>query len=186
MEVDMTNAAKLREAKSVSYTDLLVKAVATALKEHPLINSTLADDQIKVFEDINVGVAVATENGLVVPVVHNADRLAATEISSVVKELAEKARLGKLAKEDVTGGTFTITNLGMYDVKVFIPIINPPETAILGVGRVTEKTVIVEKEVKAKPVMELSLSFDHRVVDGAPAALFLQKIKQILETRIEA
>lgn len=186
MEVDMTNAAKLREAKSVSYTDLLVKAVATALKEHPLINSTLADDQIKVFEDINVGVAVATENGLVVPVVHNADRLAATEISSVVKELAEKARLGKLAKEDVTGGTFTITNLGMYDVKVFIPIINPPETAILGVGRVMEKTVIVEKEVKAKPVMELSLSFDHRVVDGAPAALFLQKIKQILETRIEA
>jgi pyruvate dehydrogenase E2 component (dihydrolipoamide acetyltransferase) len=170
----------------VSYTDLLVKAVATALKEHALLNSTLADDQIRVFEDINVGVAVATEKGLVVPVVRNADKLAVTEISSVVKELAEKARLGKLAKEDLRGGTFTITNLGMYDVKVFIPIINPPEAAILGAGRITEKPMIVEREVKAKPVMELSLSFDHRVVDGAPAALFLQKVKQILESRMEA
>ncbi len=182
----MTNAAKLREAKSVSYTDLLVKAVANALREHMLLNSSLVDDEIKVFEDISVGVAVATEKGLVVPVVHNADKLAVTEVRSVVKELAEKARLGKLAREDVAGGTFTITNLGMYDVKVFIPIINPPETAILGVGRVTEKPVIVEKEVIAKPIMELSLSFDHRVVDGAPAALFLQKVKQILESHVDA
>lgn len=185
MEVDMTQATKLHEEKSVSFTDILVKAVATALREHMLLNSTLVDDQIKVLEDINVGVAVATEKGLVVPVVHHADELAVTEISSTFRELAEKARLGKLVKEDVSGGTFTITNLGMYDVDVFIPIINPPETAILGVGRIAEKVVRVEKEIEVKPVMELSLSFDHRVVDGAPAALFLRKMKQVLETQIE-
>ncbi len=181
MEVDMTQAAKLHEAKAVSYTDLLVKAVATALKEHALLNSTLEDELIKVFEDVNVGVAVATEKGLVVPVVHNADKLTVSEIGSAVKALVEKARQGKLEKEDVSGGTFTITNLGMYGVDVFIPIINPPETAILGVGRVTEKLMMVEREVKVKPVMKLSLAFDHRVVDGAPAALFLQKIKELLE-----
>jgi pyruvate dehydrogenase E2 component (dihydrolipoamide acetyltransferase) len=181
MEVDMTYAAKLHGAKAVSYTDLLVKVVATALREHALLNSTLEDGQIKVFEDVNVGVAVATEKGLVVPVVHNADKLTVSEIDSAVKGLVEKARQGKLEKDDVSGGTFTITNLGMYGVDVFIPIINPPETAILGVGRVADKLMMVEREVKVKPVMELSLSFDHRVVDGAPAALFLQKIKQLLE-----
>jgi len=184
MEVDMTNAAKLREEKTASYTDILVRAVATALREHPLLNSTLEDEKIKVFEDINVGVAVATERGLVVPVIHNADKRVLSEISSAVEELVEKARQGKLAREDVSGGTFTITNLGMYGVDVFIPIINPPETAILGVGRVTEKLVLVGSEIKIKPVMQLSLSFDHRIVDGTPAALFLRKVKQVLESEI--
>jgi len=182
MEVDMTNAVKLREETDVSYTDMLVKAVAVALREHPLLNSTLEGEQIKVFEDVNVGVAVATEKGLVVPVVHNADKKALSEIAATVKELIEKARQGKLTKEDLTGGTFTITNLGMYGVDVFIPIINPPETAIIGVGRIAEKTVLVDKEIKMKPVMQLSLSYDHRVVDGAPAAQFLREVKQTLES----
>ena len=181
MEVDVTNAFKLREEMQFSYTDILVKAIAEALREHPLINSTLEGDQIKIFEDVNVGVAVATENGLVVPVIHKADKKSLTEIASIMKELVGKARQGKLSREELTGGTFTVTNLGMYGVDVFIPIINPPEAAILGAGKVTEKPVIVNKEVKPKPVMQLSLSFDHRIVDGAPAAQFLQKVKQLLE-----
>jgi pyruvate dehydrogenase E2 component (dihydrolipoamide acetyltransferase) len=185
MEVDMTEAVKLREETQASYTDMLVKATAQALREHPIMNSTLEGEQIKIFEDINVGVAVATEKGLVVPVVHNADRMSLSAIASALKLLVEKAREGKLTKEDLTGGTFTITNLGMYGVDVFIPIINPPETAILGVGRIAEKPVLVDNEIKMKPVMQLSLSFDHRVVDGAPAAQFLQKVKHVLESELQ-
>ncbi len=181
MEVDVTKIARLREKVQVSYTDALVKAVAKALTEHPLINSTLEEDKIKIFEDINVGVAVATEGGLVVPVINNADKKSLKEISSALRELVDKAREGKLAREELSGGTFTITNLGMFGVDTFTPIINPPETAILGVGRVGEKPVVVNKEIVVKPTMQLSLSFDHRVVDGAPAAQFLQKVKQSLE-----
>jgi len=181
MEADATSAVKLREELQVSYTDIVVKAVAEALREHPIMNSTLEGDQIKVFEDVNVGVAVATEKGLVVPVIHKADKKSLTEIASTVKELVEKAKQGKLSRKELTGGTFTVTNLGMYGVDVFIPIINPPEAAILGVGRVTEKPAIVNKEVRVKPVVQLSLSFDHRIMDGAPAAQFLQRAKQLLE-----
>ncbi len=182
MEVDATNAAKLYRETQFSYTEILIKAVAKALLDHPFLNATLDGDQIKVFEDINVGIAVTTENGLIVPVVRNADRKSLSEISSALKELIAKARQNKLAKEDVAGGTFTITNLGMYGVDVFIPIINPPETAILGVGKVVEKPVAVNGQVTIKPLMQLSLVYDHRIVDGAPAARFLQTVKQILET----
>jgi len=185
MEVDMTNAGRLHKETQASYTDMLVKAVAQALREHPIMNSTLEGGQIKVFEDINVGVAVATEKGLVVPVIHNADRGSLKDIASALILLVEKAREGKLTREDLTGGTFTITNLGMYGVDVFIPIINPPETAIMGVGRVTEKPLVVNGQVVTKPVVQLSLSFDHRIVDGAPAAQFLQRVKQILESGLE-
>lgn len=181
MEVDMSNAAELRGRIGVSYTDMLVKAVAKALTEHPIINSTLEKEQIKIFADINIGVAVATEMGLIVPVIRYANGKSLTEISSTLKELVEKAKQSKLAKEELTGGTFTITNLGMYGVDVFTPIINPPETAILGVGRVAEKPIVVEEQMVVRPVMQLSLTFDHRVVDGAPAAEFLQKVKQKLE-----
>jgi len=181
MEVGMSNAVKLRERIHVSYTDMLVKAVAKALTEHPIINSTLEDEKIKIFADINVGVAVATERGLIVPVIYNADRKTVEEIASLLKELVEKAKQGKLTKEELTGGTFTITNLGMYGVDVFTPIVNPPETAILGVGRVVERPVVVDEQIVIRPVMQLSLTFDHRVVDGAPAAQFLQKIKKFLE-----
>lgn len=182
MDVDMTEARKLHEDLQVSYTDILVKAVAEALKEHSIVNSSLEGEQIKVYEDVNVGVAVATEKGLVVPVVHNADKLSLKDISSAVRVLVEKAREGKLTKDDLTGGTFTVTNLGMYGVDFFIPIINPPETAILGVGRVAEKTVVVDQTIEVKPILNLSLAYDHRVVDGAPAAQFLRRVKQLLET----
>ncbi len=182
MEVDMSNLAKLREGVEASYTDMLVVAVAKALVEHPIMNSTLEGEQIKVFDEVNVGVAVATEKGLIVPVIRNADKKSLTEVASTLKELIEKARQAKLSREELTGGTFTITNLGMYGVDVFTPIINPPETAILGVGRIVDKPVVVGKEIAVKPMMFLSLSYDHRVVDGAPAAQFLQGVKQILES----
>ncbi len=186
MEVDLTNAIKLRETLQLSYTDILVKTVAKALREHSIVNATLENDQIKIYEDINVGVAVDTSKGLVVPVIRDADKKSLSEIALAINELVEKAREGKLTKEDMLGGTFTITNLGMYGVDLFIPIINPPETAILAVGKVTEKPVIVNGQVTIKPVMQLSLSFDHRTVDGAPAARFLQRVKQILESSLEA
>lgn len=181
MEVDMSNAVKLREKTQTSYTGILLKAVAKALDEHSFLNSTLEGEQIKIYEDINIGVAATTEKGLVVPVIRNVNKKSLTEIESTLKELVGKAREGKLTKADVTGGTFTITNLGMYGVEVFIPIINPPEAAILGVGKVTQKPVIIEKEIQIKPTMYLSLSYDHRIVDGAPAAQFLQRVKKILE-----
>lgn len=182
MEADMSNAVKLHHEMQVSYTDILVKAVAEALDQHRLLNATLDGDQIKLFEDINVGVAVATKDGLVVPVIRDADKKALREVAVISKELVSKAKEGKLSRQDLTGGTFTITNLGMHDVDVFFPIINPPETAILGVGRVIEKPVAVDGQVVVKPRMQLSLTYDHRIVDGAPAAEFLKTVKQNLET----
>jgi len=181
MEVDVSKAEGLHEKLQVSYTAILVEAVAKALVEHAIINSTLDENQIKIFEDVNVGLAVATEYGLVVPVIHNADKKSAKEIDTAIKELTEKARQGKLAKEELTGGTFTITNLGMYGVEFFTPIINPPEAAILGVGKITEKPVVIDGKFEVKPMMVLSLSYDHRNVDGAPAAAFLLKVKEKIE-----
>ena len=181
MEVDVSKVGGLHEKLQVSYTAILVEAVAKALLEQPIINSTLDGNQIKVFEDVNVGLAVATEYGLVVPVIHNADRKSLKEIDIAIKELTEKARQGKLAKEELTGGTFTVTNLGMYGVEFFTPIINPPEAAILGVGKITEKPVAVDGKVEVKPIITLSLSYDHRIVDGAPAAGFLLKVKEKIE-----
>ena len=185
MEVDASNAKVLHDRLGVSYTTILVKTVAKALAEYSIINSTLEGDQIKIFEDVNVGVAVATENGLVVPVIHNADKKSLEEIDALIKELTEKARREKLTREDLAGGTFTITNLGMYDVEFFTPIINPPEAAILGVGRIIEKLVLVDEKIATKPVIMLSLSYDHRIVDGAPASEFLRKVKEKVEKSLE-
>jgi pyruvate dehydrogenase E2 component (dihydrolipoamide acetyltransferase) len=181
MEVDVSKAEGLHKKLQVSYTAILVEAAAKALLEHPIINSTFDGNQIKIFEDVNVGLAVATEYGLVVPVMHNADRKSLKEIDTTINGLTEKARQGKLAKEELTGGTFTITNLGMYGVEFFTPIINPPEAAILGVGKITEKPVVIDGKVEVKPIMMLSLSYDHRIVDGAPAAEFLLKVKEKIE-----
>jgi pyruvate dehydrogenase E2 component (dihydrolipoamide acetyltransferase) len=183
MEVDVSKAAMLHEKLQVSYSAILVEAAAKALLEQPVINSTLDRNNIKIFEDVNVGLAVATENGLVVPVIHKADKKSLKEIDTAIKELTEKAKQGKLAKEELTGGTFTLTNLGMYGVEFFTPIINPPEAAILGVGKITEKPVASNRKVEFKPMLMLSLSYDHRIVDGAPAAEFLQKIKEKIEDK---
>jgi pyruvate dehydrogenase E2 component (dihydrolipoamide acetyltransferase) len=184
MDVDFSSAKSLHEKTQLSYTAILVRAVAKALAEHPWINSTLQGDQIRVFEDINVGVATATENGLVVPVIRNADRRSLNEIEAVLRELTEKARQGRLSKEEVSCGTFTITNLGMYGVDFFTPIINPPEAAILGVGRIADKLMMVNGNVELVPVVTLSLSYDHRIVDGAPAGKFLQNVKKKVEEEV--
>jgi pyruvate dehydrogenase E2 component (dihydrolipoamide acetyltransferase) len=171
-----------RGESKVTYTDLFVNIVAGGLEQHPLLNSTLEDDQIKVLDEINIGVAVATDTGLVVPVVRDANRKNLREISDAIRDLAEKARQGKLKLEEITGGTFTITNLGAFGVGAFTPIINPPQVAILGVGRAAMKPVVENGNLAIKLMIPLSLTFDHRVIDGHTAALFLRD----LQTRIES
>jgi len=185
MDVDMAEAVKLREETKASYTAILVYAVAKALREHPMINSTLADGKIRVFDDVNIGIAVSTEKGLVVPVIRDADKKQLTQISSELAGLVEKAREGKLSKEQLTGGTFTVTNLGMYGVSMFLPIINPPEAAILAAGGVVKKPVAVGNEVVVTPVMTLTLAYDHRIIDGAPASTFLGRVREIIESGLK-
>lgn len=185
MDVDMAEAVKLREETKASYTAILVYAVAKALREHPMINSTLADGKIRVFEDVNIGIAVSTEKGLIVPVIQDADKKQLTQISSELAGLVEKAREGKLSKEQLTGGTFTVTNLGMYGVSMFLPIINPPEAAILAAGGVVKKPVAVGNEVVVTPVMTLTLAYDHRIIDGAPASTFLGRVREIIESGLK-
>lgn len=186
-EVDFSEVVKIRSEvlkkinSKVRYTDILIKAVAKALEEHVLLNAALEENQIKIFEEINIGIAVASPKGLVVPVIHQANKKSLAEIASVANELILKAREEHLSSHDVSGGTFTITNLGMYEIDAFTSIINPPQSAILGVGKIGEKPVVLEGRVTVRSRMLLSLSFDHRVMDGAMAGQFLQRLKQILE-----
>ena len=184
--IDMTELKRLREQlKSadikVSYTDILVKVVAKALTEFPLLNCSVEDNKIIYKHYVNMGVAVALDNGLVVPNVRDADKKSLTEISAEVKDLAKKAREGGLPMDALTGGTFTITNLGMYGIESFSPIINQPEVAILGVNTMQDKVVVVDGEICVRPIMNLSLTADHRVVDGSVAAQFLQRVKALME-----
>jgi pyruvate dehydrogenase E2 component (dihydrolipoamide acetyltransferase) len=164
-----------------TYTDIFVKVVADLLGAHPLLNSTLEEDLIKVIEEINIGVAVAAETGLIVPVVKDADKKKVSEISAALRALVDKSKTGGLGMDDVMGGTFTITNLGRYDVDAFTPIINPPQAAILGVGRIVERPTVRDGKVVVGPTLVLSLTFDHRVMDGHVAATFLKALKQALE-----
>ncbi|MDA4123503.1 MAG: 2-oxo acid dehydrogenase subunit E2 [Thaumarchaeota archaeon] len=166
----------------ITYTDVLVKVVAGVLERHPLLNSTLEGDQIKVVEEVNIGVGVAVDTGLVVPVIKDANKKTTEEISVTLRQLAEKARKGGLSMEDITGGTFTITNLGNYGIGAFTPIINPPQSAILGVGRILLKPAVVEGKLAVEPMMTLSLTFDHRIMDGHVAALFLKDLQERIES----
>jgi pyruvate dehydrogenase E2 component (dihydrolipoamide acetyltransferase) len=189
-ELDVSETVKFYETFSpevekrvntrLSYTDILVKAVAKALREHPIVNSILEGEQIRLMDEINIGVAVAVEEGIIVPVIQEAEKKSIFEIAAARKELVEKARHGKLSTKETTGGTFTISNLGMFAVDTFAPIINPPESAILGVGRIVKKPVVVNDQIAIRSVMTLTLVFDHRVIDGAQAARFLQAINKIL------
>lgn len=164
----------------LTYTPMLIKLVAEVLKENPLLNSVLEDNEIKVIDEINVGFAVAVDHGLVVPVIKAADKKSLKDVVVECNELARKAREGKLTLDDVSGGTFTVTNLGMYGVDGFTPIINPPQVAILGVGRIVNKPVVVGDKVEVRPVCVLSLTFDHRVVDGHTAAQFLDNLVKLI------
>jgi pyruvate dehydrogenase E2 component (dihydrolipoamide acetyltransferase) len=170
-----------KDSVRISYTHILIKAVAKALEAHRMLNARVENEEIKVLEDINVGVAVALEGGLVVPVVRNANTKVITEVANILKDRVDKARQGTLSTREASGGTFTISNLGMFGIDLFAPIINPPETAILGVGRIVKKAVVKNEQITVSPTMTLTLVFDHRVLDGATAARFLQTLKQILE-----
>jgi pyruvate dehydrogenase E2 component (dihydrolipoamide acetyltransferase) len=170
-----------REKDKVSLTALLVKATGTALRRRPRLNATLDGDTITLWQQVNVGVAVALPDGLIVPVVRDADAKGFGQISKEVKDLAARARRGRLLPDEAAGGTFTITNLGGYgSVDFFTPIINQPESAILGVGRVTDEVLAVAGVPTVRPAVGLSLSFDHRVVDGGPAAEFLAVLVGLL------
>jgi pyruvate dehydrogenase E2 component (dihydrolipoamide acetyltransferase) len=186
-EADASNLVSAREqinnegSVKVSYNALLVTLVARALREHPHMNVSLTEEGIERRTEVNVGVAVDTDRGLLVPVVREADTKALLTVQQALEKLVERALAGESLPDELTGGTFTITNLGMYEVDAFSPIINPPESAILGVGRIVAKPVAIDGQVVVRDRIALSLSFDHRVVDGAPAARFLQRVKQLIE-----
>jgi pyruvate dehydrogenase E2 component (dihydrolipoamide acetyltransferase) len=188
-DIDMTEAVKLRKALNalagegakISVTDMLVKAAAKALLEFREVNASFAEGKLRIYQRINIGIAVALEQGLVTPVIPDCDTKSLTQIAQEAKELVERARTGRSRPEDFTPGTFTISNLGMFDVEEFVAIINPPEAAILAVGSVIPRPVVVDGEVKVADRMKVTLSADHRIIDGAVAARFLQRFKLFLE-----
>lgn len=184
VEVDMKAAADLRkkaEGFKPSYNDLIIAATARALRAYPQVNSRWLGDAYEIVQDINIGVAVALEDGLIVPVLRNADALSLQQISEGCKMLAEKARKNKLLPDDYSGNTFTISNLGAFGVDHFTAIINQPDGAILAVGRVADQVVAHNGGIHIRPRMKMTLSSDHRIIDGAVAAQFMAKLKAELE-----
>lgn len=187
MDIDMDEAIQARKKinelseEKISFNDLVVKSCAVALRKHPAVNSSWAGDTIRRNHDINIGVAVAVEEGLLVPVIPHADQKGLSAINSQVKELAGKARDKKLQPEEWEGNTFTISNLGMFGIKEFTAIINAPDSCILAVGGIRQEPVVKEGAVVPGNVMSVTLSCDHRVVDGATGAAFLQTLKGIME-----
>jgi pyruvate dehydrogenase complex dihydrolipoamide acetyltransferase long form len=175
------NERYAKEGIKVSYNAIIIKAVAQALKAHPIVNASVVGDVIKQWAQVHVGVAMDLGDGLVVPKVRRADIKGVKAISLAFDEMVEKAKSGGLMPDDLQGGTFTITNLGAWDIDHFTPIVNPPESAILGLGRITEKAVVKDGEVVAEPRLGLSLTIDHRVIDGAPGAAFLKTLKEFLQ-----
>jgi pyruvate dehydrogenase E2 component (dihydrolipoyllysine-residue acetyltransferase) len=188
MDADMTEITRRRstlkekgEQLVPSINDFILSACARALRDFPSLNAAFTDRGVEIYSDINIGVAVALEEGLVVPVIRNTDRLSLQELAKQSRELAEKAQNKKLFPLDYEGGTFTVSNLGMFGVDNFIAIINPPQCAILAVGQVGPRVVPHGEGIAVRPFMTMSLSADHRVVDGAIAARFLQEVKRRLE-----
>ena len=176
--------ASIKEEEKVSVNDVIVKVAAQALMKHPFVNSSYQDKTIRFFEDADIGVAVAIEDGLITPVVRGANRKGVTEISREIKEMAGRAREKKLQPEEYTGATFSISNLGMFGIKEFTAIINPPEAAIIAVGAATQIPVVRDGEIVTRNIMNVTMSCDHRVIDGATGAKFLQTFKQMLENPI--
>lgn len=180
-DVDMSEVAALRKGSGLSYTAYVVWAAAQALGEFAILNASLVEDRILVKRKVHIGVAVALEQGLVVPVIRSADRKSVGEISREIDEWATRARNGQLTPDDMAGSTFTVTNSGAFGSLLFTPIINQPEVAVLGMGKVADTPVVREGQIVARKIMYLCLSYDHRVVDGAPAVQFLQAVKRRLE-----
>jgi pyruvate dehydrogenase E2 component (dihydrolipoamide acetyltransferase) len=188
VSVDMTRASELvarlrehEEGPKATLTDVLTKVCAAALLRHREVNAQYADDAIVLFPTANIGIAVAAPQGLVVPVILGAERLRLAEIAAARADIVSRAREGKLAREDLENGTFTISNLGMYRVERFTAVLNPPQAAIVAVGATEERAVALDGEVVVQPTMTMTATFDHRAVDGAPAAEFLQTVKELLE-----
>ncbi|MEM8523247.1 MAG: pyruvate dehydrogenase complex dihydrolipoamide acetyltransferase [Bacteroidota bacterium] len=190
VEIAMENAIKLRKQLNeiapvkISFNDLVLKAAAVSLKQHPAINSSWLGDTIRVNGDVNIGVAVAVEDGLLVPVVRHADMKTLSQINTEVKEMAGRAKIKKLQPQEMQGNTFTISNLGMFGIEEFTAIINPPDACILAVGGIIDKAVVKDGEVVPGKRMKVTLSCDHRVVDGASGAKFLNTFKEILENPV--
>lgn len=189
-EADVTELLKLRESLVSEWRphrirpldlDIIIAAVATSLKEHPRLNSHLVDNDVLLLKDVNIGLAVAVPDGLVVPVLKGADSLDLLGTAQAMRELADKTRKGDLGIDDVTGAGFTVTALSNYDIDVFTPIIDPPQVAILGLGRANEKPVVVDGEIVVRSMMHLSVTFDHRALDGVPVAEFIRTLKGKLE-----
>lgn len=164
-----------------TYSDLLIKAAAIALRDNMIMNSSFDETHITIHKDINIGLAVALEDGLIVPNIKCADKKTLAEITEERKRIVDKARAGRLLPEEYTGGTFTISNMGGYPVEYFTPIINLPESAILGVGTIIDKVVPVDGNIGIRPMMGLSLTSDHRHIDGASSGEFLKRLKEIIE-----
>jgi len=190
-EVDVTEMVRFRElvreeykredSVKISYNDIIAMATAKALMRHPIMNSTLVGEEILVHDTVHLGIAVALSEGLIVPKLRHAEKKSLLQIAKETRLLAQKARDGGLVIEEVTDGTFTISNVSMLGIDGFTPVLNPPETGILGVGRVIQKPAVFEGEIAIRHMMTLSLTFDHRVVDGAPAMTFLQTLARYLE-----
>jgi pyruvate dehydrogenase E2 component (dihydrolipoamide acetyltransferase) len=190
VEIDMTEAMKMRgrinerfagEGVKVSPNDLVIRAVAGALRKHPWVNASWQGDTIRMNDRVHIGVAVAVDEGLITPVIFDADRKGVSEISREVKELAGRAREKKLKPEEFSGSTFSISNLGMFGIEEFTAVLNPPEAAILAVGASVDKPVVVDGEVQVRSRMRVTLTCDHRVIDGATGAEFLRTFKSFLE-----
>lgn len=170
----------------VTVTDILLKAAALSLKKLPTLNSTMEENHIVLYEDIHIALAIAAESGLVTPVLRHVDMASIPEIGESVRELARKAKEAKLSPDDFVGGTFTVSNLGMYGIDQFTAIINPPQAGILAIAAAKKKVVVGENnEIQIRPMMNVTLTYDHRIVDGAPAAQFLQVFKVLCEGGLE-
>ncbi len=182
METDATKLVELKNKEDhIGFTAFAVKAVAKALERNPVINSAIEGDEITTYSEINVAVAINTDQGLVAPVIQNVNKRSAKDVSGMIEELSQKAKENRLTIEELTGGTFTVTNLGAYDVESFAPVINPPQCAILGLGRIAYRAVANGEQISSRPMTMLTLVFDHRIVDGVPAAKFLRDVKGNLE-----
>lgn len=190
MEIDMEKTTQMRQKVNevapakISFNDFIIKAVSIALQQHPAVNASWQTDTIRYNQAVNIGVAVAIEDGLLVPVIKNADIKTLSQINKEVKEYAGRAKDRKLQPEEMQGNTFTISNLGMFGIEEFTAIINPPDACILAVGAIIEKPVVKGKEIVIGSMMKVTLSCDHRVVDGATGAKFLQTFKEILENPV--
>ena len=191
VEINMDETVRARKMANegaeirISFNDIVIKACAAALRKHPAINSSWLGDRIRINQDINIGVAVAVEEGLLVPVIRHADAKSLTYINQEVRELAGRAKIRKLQPEEMQGNTFTISNLGMFDIDEFTAIINPPDACILAVGSIVQKPVVKNGEIKIGNMMKITISCDHRVVDGAKGAQFLQTLKSMLENPLK-